>query len=105
MLLEMLFAMSCRDIDNQQACEKAMEAGSKQYEVYQTWNKAENIVKAKVTSATGETAWVVAAVGYKTYKDKAVTYSFQPNVFVHKITTKVGYAHGGTGSVNLEWRF
>lgn len=103
MLLEMLFVMSCKDAGNQQACEKAMEAGTKQYKVYQSWEQAESSTKKLVTDATGSTVWAAAGMGYKTYKDKGITYSFKPkDVFVDKITTKAGVSNG---SVNLEWKF
>lgn len=103
MMLEILFALSCKSTGNELACQKALEAGSKQSEVYQSLEKAEGIAKTHVMQVTGERAWGVAFVGWKVYKDRAVTYTLKPKVLVDDVKFKAGYDK--TGSVAFEWRF
>lgn len=112
MLIEMLIAAACANGGvYQEACKKAMEAGSKQSGVYQTAQKTEEYAGNKtlntVTSVTGEAPVAVAAFGFKTYKDKAIVYKIKAKQYlpVDTITTKIGADQGGNGSVNLEWRF
>lgn len=111
MILELLIAASCSSQGiYQNACSKALEAGTKQYGFYQNVDQVEQYtsktVYKTVTGVTGETPWVVTAVAVKAYRDKAISYGFNPKVLsMDRITTKVGSQDGGNGSVNFEWRF
>lgn len=108
MLIEMLIAASCASGQYNQACSKAMEAGTKQTGIYQNVDKAESMGKQEalktVTNVAGETPAAVVGVAAKSYHDKGVTYSFKPVdvLSIDRITTRVGK---GTGTLNFEWRF
>lgn len=104
MLIELLIAASCANGHYTEACSKAIEAGTKQTGVYQTAEKAEDLTKQGASKTVGETPVAVAGIAAKSYKDKNVTYTFQPmNVLdMDRITTSVGK---GSGSVNFGWSF
>ena len=111
MLIEMLIAASCVSGPYKEACSKAMEASTKQTGIYQNVIKAEEYTEKKalttVTDTTGEAPVAVIGFAVKTYRDKAITYKIKPKKYlpIDAITTQVGTQNGGTGSLNLEWRF
>lgn len=111
MMLEMLIAASCTVGAYQQACQKAIEAGTKQTGFYQAVQKAEDAAQNKAlttaTNTAGETPVMIAAIAAKTARDKAITYKFKRKAvpFFDTITTKVGYDKGMTTTVGFEWRF
>lgn len=108
MLIEMLIAASCAGATQHEACSKAVEAGTKQYGVYQNVDKAEDLTKKEAVHKVDDVAGAApaAVVGFvaQGYHDKGFRYSFKPGdvLDVDKVTTQVGK---GNGSLVFEWRF
>jgi uncharacterized surface anchored protein len=111
MFLDMLFALTCQDFRrvDQEACRKAIEAGSKQSGMYQTITQiqdhATKTVEKVAVNAVGEEALAYPVVVAKVYRDQAVSYGFTPKhiLGIDRIETTVNF--NGSGSMNLKWSF
>jgi len=109
MLIESLILSACTNLNNVRtdACSKALEAITIQYNVTPTLNNVENkVVKTfhkNATNLMGEQILNVAGISLKIMRDRQIRFQVVKNVDARPAITPTVNLNGG--SVDFNWNF
>ena len=108
-IMAMAIDLACNSSysNHKDACVKALEAGTKQTEIYNYSEKTENYITTRVKDETGnEAVYTITTAGfiYRSYRNKEVSLKLPALGMCDSINTKVGIdSYALTLKWNIGW--